>query len=133
MSQQAIKLFVVDDHKMYREFIIEILASKGFDIIGEAVNGRDFINAINPAQLPDIVIVDWNMPEMDGLETAQWIKANHPAVRVIINTTEAEYYKLRKIKASKIEGFVSKHHEFVNLIKALYAIQAGNTYYLEEA
>ncbi|CAF1679739.1 unnamed protein product, partial [Didymodactylos carnosus] len=55
-----------------------------YNILFEAAHGKQLIDNITAGQVPDIILLDINMPIMDGISTAQWLKKNQPAIRVII-------------------------------------------------
>ena len=81
-----IKIYIADDHAIVVEGLTEILRSQiNLKIIGTAANGEEVIQLMNnrPA---DVVIVDINMPKMNGIQCTEWIKKNHPKTKVIILT-----------------------------------------------
>ena len=67
---------VVDDHAMFRKGICALInLFPNYKILFDAANGQDFINQLKPKHVPDIVLLDIAMPEMDGYTTANWIKS----------------------------------------------------------
>ena len=78
-----IKISLVDDHTMFRSILANWLASRGFDVLFEAGNGKEFVEKLETNSLPQVVLVDINMPIMNGFETAEWIKDNHPQIKVL--------------------------------------------------
>jgi DNA-binding NarL/FixJ family response regulator len=64
---------LADDHILIRNGLAGLLKNTGHTVLFEADNGKDFIQKLDPKKLPDIVLMDINMPEMDGCETAQWL------------------------------------------------------------
>ncbi len=76
---------LVDDHELLRSGLASMINSfDGFKVIMEAGNGKEFIEALKSNKAPAIVLLDINMPMMDGFETAEWIKANLPETRVLV-------------------------------------------------
>ena len=77
------KIVLTDDHVLLRNGLAELVVKLGHTILFEADNGQDFIDKLDAQNLPDIVLLDINMPEMDGYETSLWLKQNHPQVKVL--------------------------------------------------
>ena len=86
------KVAIVDDHAMFRKglsMLIDLFAM--YEVLFEAEDGNDFISKISDDNLPDIVLLDINLPEMDGYETATWIKNNYPDIKILaLSTMDAE-------------------------------------------
>jgi len=81
---EKIKVVLIDDHVLLRSGLRGLVES--FDrctVLFEADNGKDLISKLQPDHLPDIVLMDINMPEMNGYETTLWLKNNHPDVKVL--------------------------------------------------
>jgi DNA-binding NarL/FixJ family response regulator len=71
-----IKVALIDDHVLLRRGLAALLTDNGFEVTVEASNGRNFIDKLRHALLPDVVLTDVNMPVMDGYDTAEWLKKN---------------------------------------------------------
>ena len=82
---KKITVAVLDDHKLFRDGLVELIGGfPGYEVIIEADNGQDFLRQVGPERLPDIVLLDINMKLMDGYETAQWLRENYPAVKILV-------------------------------------------------
>lgn len=80
-----IKVALVDDHALLRNGLASVIdSSEGYQVIFEADNGKHFIELLKKNGKPDIVLLDITMPEMDGFETAEWIKNNEPGIKVLV-------------------------------------------------
>ena len=79
----AIRVMAVDDSPITRKMIKKALEPEGFEIIGEAGNGRDAVELYNKIK-PDVITMDVTMPIMDGLKAAQVIKEQNPAQKIIM-------------------------------------------------
>jgi DNA-binding NarL/FixJ family response regulator len=79
------RVLVVDDDAVLREALCDLLAERGFDVVGEAANGADGV-ALARERSPDVVLMDFRMPGMDGLEATSLIKANDPLTQAVMFT-----------------------------------------------
>lgn len=85
-SAPLIRVVVADDHSIVREGLVALLtALPGVDVVGTAQDGRDAILTV-AAQQPDVVVMDIQMPRLDGLEATKQITARHPSVAVLMLT-----------------------------------------------
>lgn len=103
---------IADDHTMFRKGLtILINLFPNYEVLFDAANGKDFITQLNPKKLPDIVLLDINMPEMDGYSTAGWLTVNYPGIRILaLSTMDAEAAIIKMIK-SGAKGYVLKDAE----------------------
>ena len=122
-------IVLVDDHVLLRNGLAELVKSLGHVVLFEAGNGKDFIARLNAKSLPDIVLMDINMPEMDGYETAQWIKINHPDIKVLaLSMYDNETSIIRMLK-SGAKGYILKDSEPAELKAAIHALLNKGFYY----
>jgi DNA-binding NarL/FixJ family response regulator len=85
LNNTTTRIALVDDHTLLRNGLASIVNSfDGYSVLFEASNGRDFIEQLKTFEAPDIVLLDINMPEMNGLDTADWIKQNLPSTKVLV-------------------------------------------------
>lgn len=104
-------LALIDDHVLMRTGLSGLLKNLDHEVIIEAGNGEQFIQQLNPLQLPDLVLVDVNMPVMNGYETSVWLKHNYPDVKVLaLSMHEHETTIIRMIKAGA-RGYILKDCE----------------------
>jgi DNA-binding NarL/FixJ family response regulator len=100
-------VLIVDDHEAFREAARSLLETEGFDVVGEAVDGRDAIT--EAARLrPDVVLLDIQLPDLDGFAVADRlaVTASAPDV-VLISSRDAETYGARLVRAAA-RGFLTK-------------------------
>lgn len=85
---KKISLGMVDDHKLFLHSLAAMLANfNEFDILVEAANGKDLQEKLrSKKQLPDIMLIDVNMPVMDGIATAKWLNEEYPAIKLVALT-----------------------------------------------
>ncbi|HVU94829.1 MAG TPA: response regulator transcription factor [Puia sp.] len=127
------KIAMVDDHHLFRRSVAEFInQNTRFTVNVQASNGKDFIRQFRGAELsdrPTIVIVDANMPEMDGFETAAWLQKNEPSVRVIVltmNNSEAAIIRMIKLGAA---AYLYKGIDAPELFAAIEAVENEGVYY----
>jgi DNA-binding NarL/FixJ family response regulator len=128
---EVIKIAVIDDHGLFRKGLIKLIKSldTSFEIILEASNGEDFLNRLSPDNLPDIAIVDIDMPIMDGFETSATIEEAYPSIHVLIITMMEDEKSLIRMIKSGVKGFLSKDVEPDELKKAIHSIALGKFHY----
>jgi DNA-binding NarL/FixJ family response regulator len=129
---EKIKLAVVDDHKLFRDGLTELINGfSEYKVIIEADNGSDFIQQLKTKGLPEIILLDINMKEMDGFETADWLKVHHPQIKILVlSMYENENAIIRMIKAGA-KGYVLKDIRKKELEQALSSLVTKGYYYTD--
>lgn len=85
MTDTVTKIALVDDHSLLRGSLASLINSfEGYKVLFEADNGKEFIQLLQKNTSPDIVLLDITMPEMNGFETAAWIKQHMPSIKVLV-------------------------------------------------
>lgn len=129
-----IKLAIVDDHRLFRKGIINLINSANngrFLVLFEAGDGNDFISKIDKKALPDIVIMDVEMPNMSGFDTVVWLRDHYPDIKVlIVSMIEKEEAIVRMLKLG-VKGYLSKDIEPEDLHCALNEIIKKGYYYTD--
>ena len=83
-SSRKIQVAVVDDHTLLRNALAKLIDSfEHFSVYFQAENGEELKEKLKKKYIPDIVLLDVNMPGMNGFETAEWLLKNHPQVKVL--------------------------------------------------
>jgi DNA-binding NarL/FixJ family response regulator len=122
-------LVLVDDHILLRNGLTSLVKNMGHGVIFEADNGKDFIEKLNPKFLPHIILMDINMPDMDGYETTQWIKMNYPDIKVLaLSMYDNENSIIRMLKCGA-RGFILKDCDPSELESAIHAIMIKGYHY----
>jgi DNA-binding NarL/FixJ family response regulator len=100
-------ILIVDDHQPFRAQARDMLAQAGFDVIGEAVDGRGALSSVDRLR-PSVVLLDVQLPDLDGFEvTRQLLARAEPPVVVLVSTRDASDYG-RRIHRSGAQGFITK-------------------------
>ncbi len=85
----TVRLLLADDHRMLREGLRRSLSEEGFDIVGEAGDGAEAVRLASEL-LPDVVLMDVTMPDVDGVEATRRLQRTHPEIRVVMLTMHAD-------------------------------------------
>jgi len=132
-KNQPYKLILADDHILLRDALIDLINNfDGFKVIGRAADGKAVIQAIENNYKPDIIILDLNMPKMDGYATAKWLSQNHPEIKIVILSMFDSEIALIRLLRSGIKGFIKKDIHPAELRKALITIADGGYYYSDK-
>ena len=124
-------LVLADDHILLRSGLTSLVQSQGYTVLFEADNGTDFIKKLNPLLLPDIVLMDINMPQMDGFATTRWLKQNYPQVKVLaLSMYDNEAAVIRMLQAGA-KGYILKDCEPTELLMAITSLINKGFYYSE--
>jgi DNA-binding NarL/FixJ family response regulator len=128
VAENRIRLLIVDDHAVVRRGLVMVLRMEpDFEIVGEAENGA---RAVQLAQqlLPDLVLLDFVMPDMDGEATAQALQAAVPNVRILMLTGVALDERVLDMLAAGVDGYVMKDIEPDDLAQAIRTVARGEAY-----
>ena len=113
------RLLIVDDHEAFRSFARELL-SDGFQVAGDVADGESAVSATNRLH-PDVVLLDVNLPGIDGFEVARQLASQpHPPEVVLTSTREARDYATR-IASSPARGFIPKQDLSTETLSELLA------------
>lgn len=128
MTQAKVKIGLVDDHILIRDTLANVVRSfDEFTVSIVAENGKEFIEKLNPVNIPEILLLDLNMPEMDGHATIHWISKNHPEIKILILTMYDAESLIHLIKVG-VRGFLKKDVPPGELKHALHCIVENGTY-----
>lgn len=129
---EKIKIILVDDHQLFRNGLKILLDGfPEFEVAGEASNGNDFINIIKNTTA-DVVLMDINMPEMDGIEATKKGLRINPSLNIIALSMygEEEYYY--KMMDSGAKGFILKDSDISEVKEAILTVKKGGNYFSQE-
>lgn len=124
----AVKIMITDDHSMIREGLKSLLELDGdIEVIAEAVDGEDCLEKLEHIK-PDVLLLDINMPKMNGLEVLKNLKARKSKIKVLVLTVHNEVEYLLKAVDIGVNGYVLKDSESAELKKAIFSLAEGETY-----
>jgi DNA-binding NarL/FixJ family response regulator len=122
-----IRLVVVDDHALFRKGLVSLLEEMpDFLVVGEAANGQDSLPVIERVQ-PDIILLDINMPIMDGIQTLAAIRKSHPEQKVVMLTISQNDDDLISAIVTGANGYLLKNTEPDVLHNIIVQVAAGNS------
>ena len=126
MAQSPIKVMVVDDTNHVRRMLRSMLELDGFDVVADAGSGAEAVEVVEAAD-PDVVVVDFKMPGMDGLETAAGIRARRPDQVLVMYTAflDADLRERARdagvsVVLDKVEGLESLEREITRMCRELF-------------
>ena len=122
-----VRILIADDHPIVREGLATVLSQEeGLEVVGQAANGAEAVSQSTKLQ-PDIVLMDMQMPVMDGVEAIQKIKGTSPDIKIIVLTTyESDDYIFRGIEAGA-RAYLLKDSPPEDLVHAIRAIHRGES------
>lgn len=122
------KIMIADDHNLIREGLKQLLEFDGsMEIISEASNGVECLDKLQNI-IPDVLLLDINMPEKNGLEVLEEIKKMKYEIKVLILTVHNELEYLLKAVDIGVDGYILKDSESAELKRAINAVLAGENY-----
>ncbi len=123
---------LVDDHVLLRSGLASLIRGFGeYEVVFEACDGKDLIRQLKDSRRPDIVLLDINMPEMDGYETACWLRRNYPEIKVLaLSMYDTDSSIVRMLK-NGVKGYIVKDIDACELRLALDTVIDKGFYYTD--
>ncbi|HET7840573.1 MAG TPA: response regulator transcription factor [Terriglobia bacterium] len=119
---KTVRIFIADDHEIVRHGLRRLLESQpGWEICGEAASGREAVEKVCQAK-PDVVILDFSMPELNGAEAARRILKGSPRTEIVILTMHDTERLLREVLQAGARGYVLKSDAANDLVSAVNAM-----------
>jgi DNA-binding NarL/FixJ family response regulator len=131
---RLIRIAVTDDQVMFRECLVNNIKSFGnMEVMFEAGNGIELLNAMDDCGelKPDIVLMDLNMPEMNGMEATRKLKTSFPDVRVIVLSVHGEEKHITRMIQQGVNGYIAKNSELSELKNAIETTFHNGFYFNE--
>ena len=124
-APSRIRILLADDHALFRKGVASLVSEqREFEVVGEAGNGRQAVEMARTL-LPDIILMDLSMPEMDGLAATRRITAELPNIRVVILTVDDAERNLFEAVKSGAQGYILKRVEPKVLFETLHGVARG--------
>lgn len=128
-QKKPIRIAVVDDHQLFRDTLQLIYKEANLKIVLQAENGKDLIKQVDSFTNIDVVLLDINMPEMNGFDTMAWLHKVRPQFKVLIVTMHSGIEYALKMFALGAQGYITKNASREQLINAVEQVNAGHLYF----
>lgn len=130
--ESPITIALVDDHRLFRSGISHLISNfHRYTVLFEAGDGEEMIRKINSKLKPQIVLLDINMPKMDGISTAKWLRSNHPEIKIIVLSMFEDAEKVLTMVRMGVRGYILKDAEPADFEEALAKVASDEIYYPE--
>ncbi|MGK7395841.1 MAG: response regulator [Candidatus Cyclobacteriaceae bacterium M3_2C_046] len=126
-----IKIIIADDHQLFREGLKSILDQDGIQVISEANSGSDLITKLKDQQ-PDVILLDIDMPDINGIEATKIIKKQYPRLNILILSSFVHHKQILEVIQAGASGFIIKNTGKDELFNAIRAIACGDSYFSKE-
>ncbi|NSL51769.1 response regulator transcription factor [Calidifontibacillus erzurumensis] len=124
----VIKIVIIDDHQLFREGVKRILEfEKGFEVVAEGSNGNEAIALVEQYK-PDVVVMDINMPQMNGVEATAKLVERFPDVKVLILSIHDDESYVTHVMKTGARGYLLKEMDADSLIEAVKVVAEGGSY-----
>ncbi len=129
-----ILISVVDDQQLFRSGLVSLIRSiEGFSLLSEAANGKLFIDQLEKDNiLPDIALIDMEMPEMNGVELNAILQKRYPSIKVIVLSTYNQERFIGKMIEAGACGYLTKNCEIAELTAAINSTYKNGFYFNQE-
>ena len=126
------KIVVVDDHTLFRNGLRTLLDGiEGFSVIGEASNGVELLELL-PGIEPDVILLDIEMPKMNGIVTAEEALKRYPDLKIITLSMYGDEDYYFKMVSLGVKGFILKNSEIKEVAAAIETVVGGGSYFSQE-
>ena len=127
-----IKIVIADDHSLVRQGIASIVRelNQNLQLLGEVSNGMELLDFLDKNdELPDVILMDVNMPEMNGIECTHHIKDKYPEIQVLALSMMKQGLHIQKMLKAGASGYILKDAKKDELKEAIYSVHKGHPYF----
>lgn len=131
-ADKIISIAIIDDHTLFRQGMISLLSEfKEIQIVFNASNGKEMKDKIICNPIPEVILMDINMPVMDGYESTSWLKANYPQIKVLALSMFDEDKSIIKMLKNGAGGYLLKESKTSEVVAAIKTIK-DHGYFLND-
>jgi DNA-binding NarL/FixJ family response regulator len=128
----TIRAVIADDHKIFRESLAFMLVNQaGVEVIAQANNGRELLEILK-GHSPDIVLMDIEMPEMDGVEATRLAVQQNPGIKILVLSMHNDEEFYNSMIDLGVRGFILKESDSTEVQRAIEEVVAGRLYFSQE-
>ncbi|MGQ3012489.1 MAG: response regulator [Flavobacteriales bacterium] len=133
MPVTPLKIAVVDDHTLFRKGLISLIQSfdPAYEIIIEAGDGAEFLGLLKDDNLPQIAVLDIDMPRMNGFELVQKLRRIYPSIRILVVSMISREESIVRMLRSGIKGYLTKDVAPLELNNAIQTVMSGQFYFTD--
>ena len=122
----TLRVVVADDHPVFREGLVAVLADRGLDVVAEAADGQAAVDAVERHR-PDVLLLDLAMPVLSGVEATRRVVAEHPATAVLVVTMNADDDTVFAALRAGARGYLVKESPAADIARAVESVARGET------
>jgi two-component system, NarL family, invasion response regulator UvrY len=124
-----IKVALVDDHVILRNGLAAIVTKLGYNVLFECSNGTQLMTKLDKTNQPDLILMDINMPEMDGYQTTLWLRNNYPLIKVLALSMYDDEKAIIRMIRNGARGYILKETDMQELKKAIDSVLTKGFHY----
>ena len=129
----SIKLLIADDHQMIIDGLkLLVEGQEDLEVVAEATNGEQVVQEARMAQELDVIVLDINMPKLDGIEVTKVLKAENPEINILVVTMYNRKEFVRNLVEVGVDGYILKNSGKTELLNAIRAVAQGEPYFGKE-
>jgi two-component system, NarL family, response regulator NreC len=127
-----LRILISDQHQEFRTRVRELLETRpGFEICGEAADGEELV-LLSRQLLPDVIVTEYTLPIIDGLEASELIKRFHPQVLILVVSFDQNKQLLSRARSVGVNGYVPKLEARDTLLRAVEIVAQGGLFFPED-
>lgn len=125
------QICIVDDHPLFRKGLVDLIADHdSMELLFEAISGQDLLQKLKTSHLePDLILLDIEMPNMNGEEVANLVKIQYPGIKILVLSMHHEEKYLVKLLEKGINGYVTKDSDPEVIAKAIVTVMHDGSYF----
>jgi len=123
---------LTDDHVLLRNGLANLLTELGYNVLFQADNGKQLIEKLKANPAPQVMLMDINMPQMNGYDATLWLKENHPSVKVLVLSMLDDDTSIIRMFRSGAKGYILKDCDPQELESAIESLLVKDFYHSEE-
>jgi DNA-binding NarL/FixJ family response regulator len=122
---EKLKILIADDHPLLRDGLVQLLMKEpDFEVVGQAADGEEAVRLASE-KVPDVVVMDIEMPRLDGLEATRQVRAAHPETSVLVLTVHDDEEYISALLDAGAAGYLLKTTYGKELVQAIRAVRVG--------